>query len=62
MDLERRLEAGGTRGEGVARAGTLGDGGAIGSTLGGTRRSVAAEAVRVDPGEGVAVVDAGGMV
>ena len=54
--------ASGTLGEGAARGGTLGDGGAIGSTLVGTRGSVDAEAVRGDPGEGVAVVDAGGMV
>ena len=53
---------GGTLGEGAARGGTLGDGGAIGSTLGGTRGSVATEAFRGDPGEGVAVVDAGGIV
>ena len=53
---------GGTLGEGTARGGTLGDGGVIGSTLGGMRGSVAAEAVRGDPGEGVAVVDAGEMV
>ena len=56
------VAAGGTLGEGAARGGILGDGGVIGSTLQGTRGSVAAEAVRGDPGEGVAVVDAGGMV
>ena len=54
------VSAGGTLGEGAAREDTLVDGGAIGSTLGGTRGSVTAEAVRGDPGEGVAVVDAGG--
>ena len=46
----------------MARGGTLGDGGAIGSTIGGTRGSVDAEAIRGDPSEDVAVVDAGGMV
>ena len=52
----------GTLGEVVTRGGTLGYGGAIGSTLVDTRGIVAAEAVRGDPGEGVAVVDAGGVV
>ena len=56
------VAAAGTLGEGSTRGGTLGGGGAIGITLGGTRGSVAAEAVRGDPGEGVAVVDSGGMV
>ena len=54
--------AGGTLGEGAARGGTLGDGGAIGSTLVGTRGSVAAEAVRGNPGVDVSVLDAEGMV
>ena len=56
------VAAGGSLAEGVARGITLGDGGANGSTRGGMRGNVAAEAVRGDPGEGVAVVDAGGMV
>ena len=56
------VAAGCTLGEGAARGGTLGYGCAIGSTLGGTRGSVAAEDVIGDPSEGVAVVDAGGMV
>ena len=60
--MEAEFADGGTLGEGAARRGTLGDCGAIGSTLGGTRGRVAAEAVRGDPGEGVAVVDAGEMV